>query len=221
MDLRFVQAVRIVVDLGRKPNERVDVSSVRQVFFGGPGKLHARKSINDSLECTWHIPYERDQDLSEITYAELCPDNRKQTVYYLLYKDPWAAYNTTSCSRTDTIINFISRSASDFARSIEAPRDIEFVPGYKKNSDPRQKKDIVSGGSVETYFRDQFMLFFIPGYLLMLSSGREGFDQDGMKADGSGGEDVRMLPVRQQHNKDPNSAEVFVSYATLEKIEYA
>ena len=224
MNLLFVNAVRLVIDLDRKPNDSIDCSSVRQAFFEERGKIHARRSINDSEECTWHVPYnprrDYDDDLSKITLAQLCPDDTTQTVYYLLYGDKWSAHNTVAYSGTDTVINYISRVTSDLARKIESPRGAEFVPNYSENCDPSQKKDVVSGSSVETYFRNQFMEFYIPGFLRLLSTGREGFDQDGRKADGSGDEDLRMLPVRQNHNKDPDSSEVFVSFPTKEKIDY-
>lgn len=220
MSLRFVKAVRIVVDLEQRPDERVSVCSARQVFFGEPGSIHARKSIRGSAECTWYIPFERDQDLSKITYSNLIQDPRDQTVYYVLYKGEWSAHNSTVITGTDTVINYISRCASDFARAAEPPRGTEFVPGYMKNCDPRQKKEIFAAKPMEKYFRERFMFFEIPGYLKLLSTPREGFDQNGMVADGSGEEDVRMLPVRQQHNLDPDSVEVFVSYPTLEKVKY-
>lgn len=222
MSLSFVKAIRIVVNLKQKPDERTDVCSVRQVFFGEPGEMHARKSIKDSGECTWFIPYDRDEDLSKITYKspQLKNDPLDKTVYYLLYKGEWAAYNCTSCTGTDTVINYICRVTSDFARLIQAPRGSETVPNYKKNCDSRQKKDMVSSQSVERYFRDQFMAFHIPGFLWLLMTGREGFDQDGMVAGGSGGEDVRMVAVRQRHNLDPESVELFVSYPTLQEVKY-
>ena len=222
MSLRFVKAVRIVVDLNQKPDERTDVSSVRQVFFGEPGKMHARKSINNSGECTWFIPFDPDEDLSKITCfsPQLTNDHMDKTVYYLLYKGEWSAYDTKSYTGTDTVINYISRVTSDFARSAEAPRGTEYIPGYKKNSDPRQKKDIVSHFPTEKYFRDRFMLCTIPGLLFLLMTGREGFDNDGKVADGSGDEDERMLPVRQRHNLDPDSVELFVSYPTLQLVKY-
>lgn len=222
MSLRFVNAIRIVVDLNQKPNDRTDVSSVRQVFFGEPGKMYARKSINNSGECTWFIPFDRDEDLSKISYwsPQLQNDHRDKTVYYLLYKGEWSAYDTTSCSGTDTVINYISRVTSDFARSVEAPKGPEYIPGYKKNSDPRQKKDVVSHFSMEKYFRDRFMVFEIPGFLWLLMAGREGFDNDGKVADGSGDEDERLLAVRQRHNLDPESVELFVSYPTLQLKKY-
>lgn len=222
MSLRFVKAVRVVVDLKQEPDQRINVCSVRQVFFGDPGSMHARKSIGDSGECTWYIPFERDEDLSKITCTspKLNKDDRDKTVYYLLYKGEWSAYNSTACSGTDTVVNYISRVTADFARCARPPRGTELVPGYMKNCDPRQKKEIFATKPMEDYFRDQFMNFFIPGFLGLLMTPREGFDQDGMVADGSGEEDVRMLAVRQRHNLDPESVEVFVSYPTLKKVKY-
>lgn len=153
--------------------------------------------------------------MSTVTFSDLIPDPTHLRVYYLLFRGEGEARKKKVRTGTDTVIEHIGRVTLDKAKTIESPTRMR--NGKKGKESPNIGKDTISYMTREEYFHHLYVMFTLDGFLNLLKTPLPGFDDDGRVLDGSGEEELRLLGVDQVCNLDSNTADVFVSFPTVER----